>query len=196
MLGTAYQAAGQEEQALESYQQALARAPDARAFSNVGMIRFGQGRFEDAARAWEEAARLEPRDPLKQRNLGDAYKHLGRSGDASRAYGQAVALSREKLTVNPRDAAALSMLAVCEAKLGRRGEARRHAAAAVALSPDDADTLYESALVHVLAGELEPALSALERALERGYSPSLARRDEDLAPLRRLEGFRTLLAER
>ena len=168
----------------------LPAGPDARAGARrpsrtSACIRFGQGRFEDAARAWEEAARLEPRDPLKQRNLGDAYARLGRRGDASRAYDQAVALSREKLAVNPRDAASLSMLAVCEAKLGRRGEARRHAAAAVALAPDDADTLYESALVHVLAGELEPALSALERALERGYSRSLARRDEDLAPLKK-----------
>jgi len=196
MLGTAYQAAGQEEQALASYQQALKLAPDAKAYSNVGNIRFGQGRFEDAARAWEEAARLEPRDPLKQRNLADAYARLGRRDGASRAYDRAVALSREKLAVNPHDAASLSMLAVCEAKLGRRGDARRHAAAALALAPDDADTLYESALVHVLAGELQPALSALERALERGYSRSLARRDEDLAPLRRLDGFRTLVDER
>jgi tetratricopeptide (TPR) repeat protein len=196
MLGAAYQAAGQESQALASYQKALEQAPDARAWSNIGVIRYGQGRFEEAARAWEEAARLEPREPLKHRNLGDAYARLERVEDARRAWERAVALAAERLKVNPQDAASLSMQAVCEAKLGRRGDARRHAAAAVALAPDDADALYESTLVHALIGEPERALSTLEQALKRGYSPSLARSDEDLAPLRSLAGYRALFAER
>jgi tetratricopeptide (TPR) repeat protein len=196
MLGAAYQAAGQENQALESYQKSLEQAPDARAWSNIGVIRFGQGRFEEAARAWEEAARLEPREPLKHRNLGDAYARLERGEDARRAWERAVALAGDRLKVNPQDAASLSMQAVCEAKLGRRGDARRHAAAAVALAPDDPDALYESTLVHSLTGEPERALTTLEQALKRGYSPSLARRDEDLAPLRSLEGYRALFAER
>lgn len=195
MLGTAYQAAGDDNRALANYQKALELAPDARAYSNIGVIRFGQGRFDEAARAWEQAARLEPREPLKHRNLGDAYARLDRAEDARRAYQEAVALARGRLQVNPQDAPSLSMLAVCEAKLGRRADASRHAAAALALAPSDADTLFENAIVHALSGEPDRALSALEQALKRGYSARLAQRDEDLAPLRSLEGFRTLLGD-
>jgi len=195
MLGTAYHAAGDEGRALENYLKSLERGPDARAYSNIGFIYYGQGKIAEAASAWEEAARLEPGSAVKHRNLGDAYARLGRRSQAHQAWERGVALAQESLRINPKDFASLSMLAVCEAKLGRRADARRHAAEGVALSPNDADTLYEKAIVHALADEPDLALSTLDQALKRGYSASLARRDEDLAALRSLPGFRALLGE-
>ena len=91
-LGTAYHAMGDEEQALENYRRALVLAPDSKAYGNIGVLEYGRGRFAEAAAAFAEAARLDPKSPVAQRNLGDAYTRLGRRGDAAQAYGTAVRL--------------------------------------------------------------------------------------------------------
>jgi len=52
------------------------------------------------------------------------------------------------------------------------------------LAPKDPDVQYQRALVLILAGRRDAALTALTRAVENGYSVALLRRDEDLATLR------------
>ena len=108
-------------------------------------------------------------------------------------YLRAVAVCEALLRVNPADAQALSLLALSEAKLGRSAEARRHLAGAIELRPEDPEVLYRKAVVHILAGETAGAMSALEAALKHGFSPDLARHDNDLDSLRALPAYKTLL---
>jgi tetratricopeptide (TPR) repeat protein len=192
MLGATYQAMGDKRQALENYQMALALGPDPRAYNNLGSVYYSEGKYSEAARAYEQAAKLEP-SPVKYRNLGDAYNHMGQHEKASDSYRRAVALCEEQLRVNPKDADVLGMLAVYEAKLARRAQAHRHAAEAVSLRPSDAGVLYHKAVVHALASEQKEALVALEEALGRGYSVSLAREDDDLDTLQSLPLFQKLM---
>jgi tetratricopeptide (TPR) repeat protein len=192
MLGTAYQAMGDKRQAVDNYQMALTLGPDARAYSNLGSVYYSEGKYDEAAHAYEEAARLEP-SPPKYRNLGDAYDRMGQHEKASDSYRRAVALCEDQLRVNPKDADVLGMLAVYEAKLSRRAQARQHVAEALSLRPSDAGVLYRKAVVHALAAEQKDALSALEAALGRGYSVSLAREDDDLAALRPSPLFQKLM---
>ena len=192
-LGTAYHEMGDDERAVENYRRALSLGPDARAYANLGSVEFSRGRFAEAAAAFAEAARLEPKSPVAQRNLGDAYARLDRPDDAAQAYRTAVALCEDLLRVNPKDGRTLGRLAVYEAKLGRREAAARHVADALALSPADADILYRKAVVDALAGRADAALSSLREALARGFSPSQAKADEDLASLRHREAFGAVL---
>ena len=193
-LGTAYHAMGDEEQALENYRRALVLAPDSKAYGNIGVLEYGRGRFAEAAAAFAEAARLDPKSPVAQRNLGDAYTRLGRRADAAQAYGTAVRLCEDLLKVNPKDARVLGSLAVYEAKLGRRAAADQHVADALALSPADADVIYRKAVVSALAGRPEAALAALREALARGFSATQARIDDDFAGLRNRPDFAAALA--
>jgi serine/threonine-protein kinase len=195
MLGAAYQASGDNARALENYERANAIRPDPKAYGNIGIIHYAQGRFREAAHALEESVRLDPNSARQLRYLGDTYRQLGEAAKARQSYLRAVGVCESLLRVNPADAEALSLLALFEAKLERHTEARRHLAAAIDLRPNDPDVLYRKAVVYMLSGETVEAMSALEAALKHGFSPDLARRDADLAPLRALPAFRTLLPE-
>ena len=59
--------------------------------------------------------------------------------------------------------------------------------------PASADARYGAATVHALAGDPDQALVLLGQALELGASPSQAELDDDLAPLRALPAFRSLI---
>jgi tetratricopeptide (TPR) repeat protein len=193
MLGTAHHAQGDTARALESYRRAVELTPDAGAYTNMGIIHYSEGRLPEAIADFERAARLEPGQLLMHRNLGDAYRRAGRRREAEASYREAVRLGRLELNANPRSAETLAAVAVCEAKLGRFPDARAHAAAAVALAPEHSDVLYDRAVVQSLAGDLEEALASLATAIDRGYSPSQAREDEDLAPLRGSPRFEELV---
>jgi tetratricopeptide (TPR) repeat protein len=193
-LGAAQHAAGHEGLALESYRRALTLRPDARAHNNIGNILYDQGRFREAAEAFEEADRLEPGVPQRALNLGDAYQKLERPADARTAYEDGVERCRRLLGVNARDASVLAYLALLEAKLGRHAEAVRHADEAVRLRPSDGDALSIKASVLALGGRKREALEALREALDNGHSVARARRDEDLAGLRELPAFEELMS--
>jgi tetratricopeptide (TPR) repeat protein len=196
MLGTAHQANGDADQALENYRRAIAIRPDSRSYANIGSLQSMQGRFTEAARAFEEAVKLEPGSPAAQRSLGDAYQRSGEPAKARQAYLQAVKLSESMLRVNPRDGQTMAQLAVCEAKLDRRTASARHIAEALRLSPNDAPVLYRDAVIHTYFGEQAEAVASLKAALSRGYSVAMARRDNDLVPLRNLPEYRALVADR
>jgi tetratricopeptide (TPR) repeat protein/tRNA A-37 threonylcarbamoyl transferase component Bud32 len=193
-IGTTYHEMGDLDQALENYRRALALGPVPKAYTNIGSIHFARGQLPEALAAFQKAAELEPRNPLAQRNLGDAYTRLGRREDAARAYQAAVGLCEDLLRVNPKDSRTLGRLAVYEAKLGRRTAADRHVSDAIALSPADGDVVYRKAVVEALSGRADAALTSLREAVARGYSVSEARTDDDLSSLRGHPGFATALA--
>ncbi len=193
-LGIVLVSAGDPQQALVSFTRALEIAPrDYAALSNVGTIYYWLNRFAEAKRTYERALEVEPNDAMLHRNMGDVHTRLGKP-DAGRAeYRRALALTAGQLKVNPKDFDALSLRALVEAKLGQKADARAHADLAVKLAPGQADPLFFSAVVHALAGEARPALAQLEQAIHQGYSPVLARYDDNLYSLRSFPEYSALL---
>jgi eukaryotic-like serine/threonine-protein kinase len=194
-LGAAYLKSGDTRRALENFERSIQIAPDEAAYSNVGTIHYTEGRYAEAARAFEEAVRLGPKNDVSHRNLGDAYLKLGQREKARAEYERASALSDELLKVNPKDAPTLASHAVYEAKLGRNLQAIRHIEAAVAERPGDVEVLYKRAVVYALAGRSADAERALEGALTKGYSRALARNDDDLSAIVRLPRVQELLKD-
>jgi Flp pilus assembly protein TadD len=84
---------------------------------------------------------------------------------------------------------------VYEAKLGRHASAEAHLRQALDLAPGDPDAHYRAAVVHALGGKAEAAVAALAQALERGFSRSVARDDDDLATLRGRSDFQSLVQQ-
>jgi tetratricopeptide (TPR) repeat protein len=193
MLGTSLQMQGDLDGAEPAYREAIRLAPDARAWANLGSVYYTRGSLPDAVRAYEEAARLEPVSGTIRRSLGDVRAKAGDAGGARADWQAGVDLSRAALRTNPRDFRQLKNTAICLAKLGQREEALRTAAEALAAGPANADAHYGSAIVHALLGDTEQALALLEKALALGASATLAERDEELASLRALPGFRPLV---
>ena len=193
-LGATYQARGDFATAMQHYERSIGLGPLASTYSNIGTVHFAERRYEQAVAAYRRACELSRRDPRLRRNLGDALMKVGRPREARAAYVEAIALVQDALKVNPKSASNLALLAVCEAKVQRFAEARQHAANAVELAPSDPEILYRRAIVHALAGDPDAALSSLRLAVSHGYSPRLAREDDDLASLRVDPRFERALA--
>jgi len=193
MLGTALMMQGDLEGAVQPYREAARLAPDARAWANLGYVYYAQGKLPDAVRAYEEAARIEPASGTIRRSLGDARGKAGDAAGASSDWAAAVDLSRAALKVNPQEPRQLKNAAICLAKLGRRQEALQAVQAVLEAGPALADSHYGASVVAALLGDPRAALEELGRALELGASPSRAEQDDDLATLRDLPGFRSLI---
>jgi tetratricopeptide (TPR) repeat protein len=126
----------------------------------LGHVATVRERYEAAASAYREAARLAPDRALPFVGLGGALAKLGRTDDAIAAY--AAALDR-----TPNDAAALAGRAEVLAVAGRRSEAA-----------DDLDRL--SGILE-REGRLAEACDAARRALELAEARGRRRQLQDLA---------------
>jgi tetratricopeptide (TPR) repeat protein len=79
--------------------------------------------------------------------------------------------------------------------LGDRERGLALAARAYEIEPDEPMLLYNVACVLALAGELEPAIERLERAVDRGFAHlPWIRSDSNLDPLREQPRFAELVA--
>ncbi len=182
-LGAAQQATGDKKGAEANYRKSIEHDPSRQGWSNLGTLLYAEGRYEDARRAFEEALRLVPNSATGHRNLGDVLGRLGDSKGARRQYLKAADLAREDVRVTPGDGMAHARLAVYEAKAGRRAEALVHLEAALRLSPESVEVLYRKAVVYALTGKQAEAREALDQAIGRGFSRTLAAEDEDVAAL-------------
>lgn len=146
------------------------------ATSNLATAYFQLARYADAARWYEEAARLDPESFELWGNLGDAYYWApGLRERAPAAYRKAVALAEKDRKVNPRDADTLGYLAGYYAMLGEPRQARGLITEALRLAPRKGEVLYSAALVYAQLGELPRAVSALEHAVAAGYPAATIR---------------------
>jgi len=77
--GVSLRRLGRHEQALESYNRAIALNPeDALIWNNRGVALLGLGRSSEALEAFEQALKLNPNHELAQRNRAIALQELGR----------------------------------------------------------------------------------------------------------------------
>jgi tetratricopeptide (TPR) repeat protein len=92
LLGFLLGEAGDWVCAEEHLQRALALAPDAATWYNLGYVRDRLGRREEAIAAFEEAVRLDPKFDRAWYGLGLAHAAAGRHGEAVAALEKAAAL--------------------------------------------------------------------------------------------------------
>ncbi len=192
-LGTSYHAIGETDRAMENYRRAIAIAPSAFAYSNIGMIHYAKGRYGDAVAAYEQSAKIAPGEPVTYRNLADSLMKAGDTERAREGYRRAIQLAGEQLRINPKRARLLTLQAICDAKLGNRAAALRRAGSAVTMAPSDNEVLFQAAVVVALAEDADRAMRLLKQAVDHGYSSALIAGEEDLAALRDRADFKALL---
>ena len=150
MLGTAYHAAGQFDQAVVAYERSNALAPKATAYTNIGILHHARGDYAGAIVAYRQSLRLQPKEASTHRNMGDTLWMTGDRAGARAEYQKAIDLANEALTVNAKDGRTHSLIAFCEAKLGRTAAAQRSIAEAARLAPNDGDVVYDRAVIATL----------------------------------------------
>jgi serine/threonine-protein kinase len=180
-----HEAGGRSDEAVAALKKSLALRPSYRAAANLGLIEFTQGRFTEAARAYEQAVALDASDYRVWRGLGLSYYWApDEKAKAQEALSRAAELGEKQLAVNPKDAALLADLGDCYAHLGRAARTRELLKRSLALAPDDLEVLRTAAAAYEHIGERALALRWIIRALESGYPRALVEADPGLAALR------------
>ena len=149
---------GRLEDALASYDQALALDPgDAVAHGVRGVTLQALGRLEDALAAYDRALALDPENAITHSNRGVALVALGRFEDALAAFDQALALDLENDIAHGGRGVTLQAL-------GRFEDALAAYDQALALDPENTSSLHRGVAL-VALGRFEGALAAFDQAL-------------------------------
>jgi len=196
-LGAAFHMLARWGEAERMYEKSLGLQETGRAHSNLGTLYFFRGDFTRAARTFEKAVQLSPKDEHTWGNLADAYRWApGERQKAAAAYEQAAALAEERLRVDPRRAETLADLALYHAKLGQTQVATQEIERALALAPHNPRSLYYAATIHLLAGDDRRALEWLNKAVAARYAPEEIRADPEWRALQNDPTFKQLLGIR
>lgn len=158
--GRQWQQAGDLPRAEVAYRESLALCPDnAEAWSALAVVQFGQRRFEDAARSFQEILRFEGDSADVHNNLGVVYSNLRQWSEAAVYYRRALDLAPNRADVHRNLGSVLR-------EAGKFEEAVALLREAVRLDPNFADGWTSLGLALVEAGDPESALVSCHRAVE------------------------------
>ena len=187
--------AGEFERAVPVLEDVAATEPRAITYSNLGLTYYYLGRLDAAIAAHTKATELAPKDHVSWSGLGDALWIAGHEADAIAAYREAEALAAGALQVNPTDAYTQLDLAWINAMLGRPEDAQRYLERAEVLASMDPVFNYVDALIHVRDRRPDEAITALEAAIDSGFSSRTLAVEPFLSPLHGHARFETLVSE-
>jgi serine/threonine protein kinase/tetratricopeptide (TPR) repeat protein len=196
-LGAAYLGAGRNQDAIRILKQGLEIAPNSNAWTNLGSAYMYVGKNDEAIEAMKKAAELAPHNHVMWRNLGDSYDPFpSRSAEAKEAYRKALETALEQQKINPNDPETLSGIALYYAHLGETKDARQYIQRSIDLSPRNSDSLFTSALVYEIIGNRARALTAVEEAVNTGYSLEEVDKEPELRKLRSDPRYQRWLQQR
>ncbi|MFC1699992.1 tetratricopeptide repeat protein [Candidatus Omnitrophota bacterium] len=193
-LGNAYSDLTQREEAIASYQQAIAINPVyAGAYYNLGNEHYYLDRSKEAIAFFNQAIKFEPqRKPDVYNNLAAAYQTLGQDSKAKGLYEQAIeldadyaqsyvnlgllylqagksnqalALFERAVAIDPRYPEAYNNLGVAQEHQGQLDQARQAYQTAAQIDSDYADAYYNLAILEVTTGRTEQAVTLFEQAI-------------------------------
>ncbi|MFP5373824.1 MAG: tetratricopeptide repeat protein [Gammaproteobacteria bacterium] len=164
-LGGLRLAGGDAAGAEQAFARSLEIEPSYAALSNLGTLRYEQGRYPEAAALFRRAAALDPEDFRVLGNLGDALAAVpATAAEAADAYRRAAEMAGRYLAIGADDAEALAWLAWYRANLGEAAAARELAARAESLQPERGEVAFVVAQTLALLGDAEAARARLDRA--------------------------------
>ncbi len=134
---------------------------DAPAQYFLGRAKYNEKRFDEAAAAFTECLKLDPKNVKAADNLGLSYEGLGKTEDALTAYRKAIALDTARN--NPGPYLNLGTLLV---ENQRPGEAEPYLAQAVQIAPADSRGHRELGKAFLQSNQFEQAQAQLEKAAE------------------------------
>jgi serine/threonine-protein kinase len=195
-LGALYFEQSRWEDATRYFERSIAIKPNAMAYSNLGTVRFFEGRYDESARDFREATRLQEANPLNWGNLGDALWQLpAEHAHALEAYGRAAMLASEQLAMNPGNWRLRKSYALYLAKLGRIKDAVTEIERAQGQAPRDRYVQLYAARVFATTGDPARALAAIKQSLALGINGGEITSEPDFAGLRNSAEYRAASKE-
>ncbi len=194
-LGSALLMLGDFPAAASALQHSLEIEPDPTYYSNLGIIYYYLGEFDESVAIHRKAVELSQDSNVDWLNLADALSYSSEANLAETAYHTSAELSERFLAVNPRDAGTLYSLAWASAMLGNKDYAYELIDRSKSIAPNNPNVHYYSALMNTAEDDYGAALDALEQAVDLGYPVTMLAVEPFLAKLHHLERFAALLTE-
>ena len=179
-LGAALSNARKTPEAIQALQRSLRIAPSYAAYTNLGNIYYRQDQWQEAARNYEEAVKLNDKDFRPWLNLAAAYRGLRQPDRAALASARGLPLLEAIAKSRPQDATLQSALGLEYAHAGQREKAVARLEAAAAMAPRDASILERVGEGYETLGDRSRAVAWINRALAKGYSLDTLKRDPDM----------------
>jgi tetratricopeptide (TPR) repeat protein len=176
-LGLALMGQGRFQEAEGSLLRALRLHRSSMVLMDIGGLYYAEERYTEAARFFEENAASGTASAILYEDLGDVYRHLGRSREARESYRFARDMFHDEVTRNPRDADSRMMLALASAILGDPRAAQYEALQALSMDPENAEVMRDAVLMYEVLHRREEALKVLQRA-PRGLLGELSRQPD------------------
>jgi adenylate cyclase len=154
-----------------------------------------QGKLEEAAQLYQQAADIRPNDYVAPMFAGQVLSDLGRADEAREARIKGQDNAEEHLKRHPDDSRALYLGANALAALGDRERAMEWLRRALGFDLEEPMLLYNAACTYSRLGQTDEALDCLETAVTYGLTyRGWIDRDSDLDPLRNHQRFKALRA--
>ena len=131
---------------------------------NLGGLYYQEERFAEAAKYFEDSLASGPPTSNSYRDLGDAYRHLARGGEAAEAYRAGRTLAEQQVARNPRNAGFRVRLGLFSAFLGEAGRAEFELSQALAMEPENPAVIREAAIAYETLRRREKTLELLKNA--------------------------------
>jgi serine/threonine protein kinase/tetratricopeptide (TPR) repeat protein len=192
-LGSTYLNEGRYAEAIPLLKRSVEIRQTAENNSNLATAYFGLRQFDNAAKTYEQAIKLDPGNYEVWGNLADAYYWDGKHQLSAAAYQKAIRLAEDRLGVNPRNANLLGYLAGYFAMIGDRERSFGYLTQALQISPSDPNILLDAAEIHSQFGEKDLAIEWSTKAIAAGTSPSALRDAPNFDNLRTDLRFRHLI---
>jgi serine/threonine protein kinase/Tfp pilus assembly protein PilF len=188
-LGLELALIGRTAEALEMTRRATEIEPlSANAQTNVAWVFYAERRFEESIAEFRRALHIDPNAPYPLWGIALPYHALGRHGEAVATLEQAVEIAR-------RQSYYLALLGGAYARAGRRADALSILAELEERASREYVAGYHLAFLHMPLGNLDGAISCLERACaERNALTWWVRDSPVFDPLRSHPRFPALLA--
>ncbi|MBE9066530.1 tetratricopeptide repeat protein [Leptolyngbya cf. ectocarpi LEGE 11479] len=159
-LGLAYQAQERYDEAIASYQKAIALDPDyATAYNNLGTTYSELKQYDDAIASYQKAIALDPDYAKAYSNLGTTYSDLKQYDDAIASYQKAI-------TLDPDDATAYNNLGNTYSDLKQYDDAIASYQKAIALDPDYATAYNNLGNTYDDLKQYDEAIASYQKAIE------------------------------
>jgi Flp pilus assembly protein TadD len=184
MRDTAQQAADlfkmqRYDEAADKYQSIIDKYPESLyAWSNLGVVRFQQGKLPEALRALQQAVKLSPTDAFSYSNLGIVYYQMGQ-------YENAISALERALALDPSNAKSHNYLGCACSQKGWTEVAEKEFLKAIEIDDTFGDAHFNLALVY--ATEKPPSLEMARRHYKRALELGIAQ-DPRLEKLLQMNG--------
>ena len=180
---------GRRDDARAALNESLARADNEDAWLALGDMDFEDSKYSDALRDYQHAGKLDAKNHLIQRNMGDCYFMLGNAAMVRECYARAAQLLSAQLETSPRDGVGWANLAFYHAKTGDRAGADADIAKVKALGANDVASRFMIVQALDVLGRKQEALEMLLWCMDKGISPVEVNLAVDLKDLRSTRAY-------